>query len=35
MITTRPSGCSTWLGYQRPCGIEGCSVQVSLKGLKV
>ena len=35
MISVLPSGSSTFVGYQRPWRMLGCSRQVSLKGLNV
>ena len=34
-MTTRPSESSVSVGYQRPWRIRGCTVHVSLNGLKV
>ena len=34
-IGIRPSGSRAVVGYQRPCRMSGCSVQVSLNGLNV
>src|SRR2546421_11658837 len=35
MISMRPSGINTVVGYQRPCSMSGCSVQVSFHGSNV
>jgi hypothetical protein len=35
MIAVRPSGKSTWVGYQRPSRMFGCRVHFSVSGSKV
>jgi hypothetical protein len=35
VMSVRPSGSSVWVGYQRPCGMLGCAVHVSVHGLNV
>ena len=35
MISVRPSGISSWLGYQRPWLMSGWRVQRSVNGSKV